>query len=48
MYQPVLSEGLWPNYIKLCKVKSNVPIIFTTFRVKMSNAPLFEKLRDKT
>ena len=48
MYQPILSDDLWKNGIRLCKVKSNAPVIFTTFRVKMSNTPLLEKLREKT
>ena len=48
MYQPVLIKGKWQNDIRLCKVTSNMPVIFTAFRIKISNTPLLEKLRDKT
>ena len=48
VYQPVLSLDSWQNGIGLCKVTSNVPVIFTAFRVKMSNTTLLEKLRDMT
>ena len=44
MYQPVLTKGIWQNDIRLCIVTSNVPVIFTAFRVKILNTPLFEKL----
>ena len=35
-------------YTNNCKVMSNVLVIFTAFRVKMSNTPLLEKIRDKS
>ena len=43
-----VSTSYEQGFMAKCKVTLTVPVIFTAVRVKMSNTPLLEKLRDKT